>query len=250
MSPRVTARRTSISTSDAGGDSSDAAKDAGSDGACPSGMVTIPDAGYCIDSTEVTRTSYAAFLASNPSTSTQLPECSWNASFIPTTWDTSQGSLPVVYVDWCDAYAYCKWDGKRMCGKIGGGPLPFSMATDPTASQWYRACSANGGLPYPYGNSYAAGTCNAAVPDASIAPVGGFSQCLGGYPGLFDMSGNVEEWQDSCDGTSGATDNCRDQAGAFDYSSGDPVGSTRCDFLDSDTRSAHYHDVGIRCCAP
>jgi len=212
-------------------------------------MVPIPGADYCIDGTEVTRGQYAAFLAGNPSTSGQPAACAWNASFLPSPWDSSLTNYPVVYVDWCDAYAYCKWAGKRLCGAIGGGPLAQGRATDPTASQWYRACSANGALTYPYGTAYAANACNAPTGGA-IAPVASFASCVGGYAGLFDMAGNVEEWQDSCDGVTGPDDNCRNQAGTFQYLTGDPQGSTRCDFIDSDSRNSQLPDVGIRCCSP
>ena len=47
---------------------------------------------------------------------------------------------PIVWVDWCDAYAYCKGVGKRLCGAIGGGPVDFHTGyADTNQSQWYRA---------------------------------------------------------------------------------------------------------------
>ena len=80
-----------------------------------------------------------------------------------------------------------------------------------------------------------------------VVPVGSLSGCQGGVPGLFDMTGNVEEWQDSCDGDSGPNDMCSNGAGAFDY--GDPPTGERCDFADSDPRRSQFPDVGFRCCA-
>jgi formylglycine-generating enzyme required for sulfatase activity len=230
----------------------DGGSDATSEGGCPAGggppMVDV--GGYCVDSTEVTRAQYNQFLQSTPSTSGQLPECAWNVSYLPTPFDLSEPNLPVVYVDWCDAYAFCKWAGKRLCGKIGGGALPFSGgATDSTQAQWYRACSKEGTQLYPYGNVYDPTACNGAEDGGVLSAVKSFPKCEGGYKGLFDMSGNVEEWQDSCSGTTGANDDCRDQAGAFDYFS-PAAKSTQCNAIDSDPRSARVAGVGIRCCGP
>ena len=227
------------------------AGDAAKEGGCPgtSGPTMVNVGGYCIDSTEVTRAQYNLFLQSNPSTSGQLPECAWNTTYLPSPFDLSQPNFPVGYVDWCDAYAYCKWAGKRMCGKIGGGALALSSATNANESQWYRACSLNGTRTYPYGNVYNPTTCNGAEDGGALAAAGAFSGCVGGYAGIFDMAGNVEEWQDSCDGVNGASDNCRDQGGTYGYVP--PASdSTRCGFLDSDRRDFHEDDVGIRCCAP
>jgi formylglycine-generating enzyme required for sulfatase activity len=214
-------------------------------------MVLVTGANYCIDSTEVTRGQYAAFLATNPSTSGQPAECAFNTNFTPNPWNPTPTDLPVTNVDWCDARAFCLWAGKRLCGAIGGGALAMSNSnsTDGNLSQWYRACSANGTLAYPYGGNYVAGACNAPTGDAGLAPVKSFSGCTGGYAGIYDMAGNVEEWQDSCDSNNGASDNCREQSGTYGYVSGDPAGSTRCDFLDSDQRGAQLDDVGIRCCS-
>jgi len=229
------------------------AGDAGKEGGCPgtSGPVMVDVGGYCIDSTEVTRAQYNQFLQSSPSTGGQPAECAWNSTYLPAPFDLTKPDFPVVYVDWCDAHAYCKWAGKRMCGKIGGGPLPFGAVTDPSQSQWYRACSQNGIQTYPYGNTYDPLACNGAEDGGAIAAVGSFNKCVGGYPGLVDMAGNVEEWQDSClVGDAGsAADDCRDQSGSFSYLPPAST-STKCGFTDSDGRSNHLSDVGIRCCAP
>jgi hypothetical protein len=54
-----------------------------------------------------------------------------------------------VCVDWCDAHAYCKPVGKRLCGKIGGGPNLYADYASASSSEWYRACSSGGSFTYP-----------------------------------------------------------------------------------------------------
>jgi len=111
-------------------------------------MVRLPQ-GYCIDTTEVTRAHYSAWLATTPSTALQIAECSWNTSFAPnpscmTTASVCQSNCsdhPQVCVDWCDAYSYCQAMGKRLCGKLGGGSNAFADYASASLSQWYSACT-------------------------------------------------------------------------------------------------------------
>src|SRR5436190_6931316 len=102
--------------------------------AIPMGAPGYPGT-YCIDRTEVTAKQYADFLATNPSTVFQPNYCTWNNTFAPQAsagtsncenlllaYDPANHPLnPVACVDWCDAYAYCKSVGKRLCGAFGGG---------------------------------------------------------------------------------------------------------------------------------
>ena len=45
----------------------------------------------------------------------------------PTSYDpAAKAERPVVCVDWCDAQAYCRAAGKRLCGRIQtGASLPW-----------------------------------------------------------------------------------------------------------------------------
>ncbi|MBI5534981.1 MAG: SUMF1/EgtB/PvdO family nonheme iron enzyme [Deltaproteobacteria bacterium] len=187
---------------------------------------------YCIDSTEVTQAHYAQFLAAVQATpGTEHPECGLNKDYSPTLWpDSAENEFckhdmwtpsatpnrPVVCIDWCDAYAYCTWAGKRLCGKVGGGPGPFSPGTvsgpDPnnpaanaSLSEWYNACSQGGITPYPYGDTYQPTTClgwDALDPDAGgkgLGDVGSFAGCHGTaapYSFIADLSGSVSEFTD------------------------------------------------------
>jgi sulfatase modifying factor 1 len=215
---------------------------------CPRGMVPVELPGqslYCIDATEVTQEAYSAFLAAAPPDVDQLPECDWNSSFSPQGGMLGPGDLPVRGVDWCDAYAYCAWAGKRLCGRIGGGSTPNVGFDDPTQSQWYAACSAGGVQEYPYGPDEIGGVCADGFLGESD-PVKANACCVGGVPGLYDMVGNVLEWEDSCKGTNGANDECRVRGGNI------PFGGGSCDSSDSVDRDGDLFGIGagigFRCC--
>jgi sulfatase modifying factor 1 len=215
--------------------------------------------GYSIDATEVTRCQYHAWLATTPSTNGQVSACTWNDSYEPICeWPPgSKGDHPVVCVDWCDAYAYCKAVGKRLCGKIGGGSTEYTTGyDDATESQWHNACSSGGMNEYPYGDTYELQTCNGtdktgtgctsgSCTTVEVGSLGGCESGVSGYTGVYDLSGNVSEWDDSCNGTSGQSDNCHVRAGSFnDYDL-----FLRCDYGSSIGRSNFADSIGFRCCS-
>ena len=240
---------------------------------CPKGMVETSRAGgggaYCIDEIEVTKYQYDKFITANVLIDDQEAFCKppVNKSFIPrggwpvieappsfpnqpNTGKAFNYSLPVHYVDWCDAYAYCKWAGKQLCGSVTGGAVAFDQANNAESGAWYNACSAQGALTYSYGNAFQAFTCNGGVDasfsdNAACGPVanqrsgygcvgrgdeGIYSSnngdvngsytivyhagCAGGVSGLYHMIGNVAEWENSCDGTL-PTSNCRVRGGSY-----------------------------------
>jgi hypothetical protein len=237
----------------------DAAADStATDGMCPLGApgpAMIPVSDFCIDSTEITIAQYTAFLTAKAGdTSGQPPACLWNASFIPSGWpQPGTSDIAVVGVDWCDAYMYCAWAGKRLCGNSDGGSSDPNDWANPAVSEWFRACSRNGdGVHlYPYGLDYDASACNGADYGAG-GPLSSRATCQGGYPGLLDLSGNVFEWEDSCfvpspeaGDQTGATDGCNVRGGAFDQ------GATglRCDFNFAFQRANRGMNTGIRCCS-
>lgn len=226
-------------------------------GPCPTGrgpeMVEIPGLGgsYCIDSTEVTNAQYAEFLADRGAdTSGQPSFCGFNDDFVPASgWPaTGMDNYPVAHVDWCDAFAFCEWAGKRMCGRIGAGALVRNgNDTDATASQWFNACTAGGVRTYPYVGPFQASACNGMALNAGRAvEVGTLPGCEGGFDGVFDMSGNVGEWVDSCDGRNGASDVCN----IFGGSAIESAQTLRCAHATSGNRSQSGSLAGVRCCSP
>jgi formylglycine-generating enzyme required for sulfatase activity len=200
---------------------------------------------FCIDATEANGNQYGNFLdAANKPTPPSY--CSWNTDYTPSqNWPLTNTAMPVVGVNWCQAWAFCAWAGKRLCGKIGGGPSGYDDQGQNT-DEWYYACSKGGTLQYPYGASYDADACNSS--DTGVGTTwkpGSQVTCEGGFKGLFDLSGNVTEWVDACDGTTGQDDHCHDRNGS--YLTG--PGSQICNATWKDKRSDTYPDVGIRCCA-
>jgi formylglycine-generating enzyme required for sulfatase activity len=207
---------------------------------------------FCIDSTEVSNDQYSAFLAASPAlTLAPSPACSYKTSFAPSSAIPSgKGSEPVVWVDWCDAYAFCGWAGKHLCGALQGGSSSEANAANPAVDEWYVACSMSGTYVYPYAsNTYVQGKCNdSEAKTNSLRDVGTFPGCVGGYPGIFDMNGNAYEWEDACAVSVGASDACLIRGGAFDFS-GTGYGGCNTYFNDYTVeRSDSYNDTGFRCC--
>lgn len=202
---------------------------------------------YCIDSTEVTNNQYAAWLGLVMGMEIpQVTECTFNTSFVPANGMAPPADeAPVTLVDWCDAAAFCAWHGKRLCGKIGGGSVPYSEITSAAVSQWHNACSHRGELFYPYGNTYAVSACNGQDKGLGAAvAVASQSICVGGFPGIFDMSGNVWEWEDACDGATGENDTCRRRGGGFAS-----IGSDLdCSTAGGQARGTANATTGFRCC--
>lgn len=229
-----------------GGGGDDGGKTVGPEG-CPGDMVKIPAGNdtYCVDVTEVTNEAYAKFLDAKPSISNQPAQCKWNTSFTPGSFPPATGEekFPVVEVDWCDARAYCAWANKRLCGRIGEGELLFGDYADAKKSQWFNACSKGGALNYPYGNGYEEKACNGNKHGAdAVVEAGSLASCE--VSGIFDLSGNVLEWEDACDGGMGENDRCRIRGGSYL----DDITTLRCDYNLDITRNKALPNVGFRCC--
>jgi len=215
-----------------------------------------PVESYCVDATEATRADYAAFISSGVSTTGQGAVCAWNDTYAPEcNWPPAAGSeqLPVGCVDWCDAAAYCKWSGKRLCGKVGGGPAPYAQTPEPVR-ELVNACSKEGAQSYPFGDLYDPQACVGADFDGTQGfqpgsdvpkPVGSVSTCEGPYPGLFDLSGNADEWEDACNNMTGSGDSCVTRGGGYQSDSF----FLKCGALGGTGRNNHVPDLGIRCCS-
>ncbi len=206
---------------------------------------------FCIDSHEVSQQAYSAWLSSSPDPSSQTGTCDSNDSYDPDLVACSGGSytpavtpeLPVTCVDWCDAKAYCLAMDKRLCGALAGGSASFQQHADPGESQWMRACSAAGSRVYPYGDVYEQDRCNGSDYGAGAPVEGAFLECVGGVTGLYDMSGNVGEWEDSCNGPAPVFP-CRVRGGSYLEGAED----LRCDTAREAKRRDVMADVGFRCC--
>ena len=128
---------------------------------------------FYIDEFEVTNADYQKFI---DATGHHAPRHWANRKY-----PEGEDNLPVVYVNWKDANAYCRWAGKRL----------------PTEIEWEKAARGTDARIWPWGNEFDITKCNVESWEGSgPKPVGSYSQCVSPY-GVYDMAGNVWEWTDS-----------------------------------------------------
>jgi hypothetical protein len=166
---------------------------------CPEGMVDLPTLGACIDQ-------YEASIGSSLEAASAASVAPWAS------------------IGWAEASAACAASGKRLCSE----------------AEWLDACRGPARGEYPYGASYDPTACNGVERGILAAMNTGFNgRCEGGYPGLFDMSGNLQEWTASCSG-----DACSARGGGF----GDDALALRCGSGALVARGTSQPDLGFRCC--
>jgi formylglycine-generating enzyme required for sulfatase activity len=137
---------------------------------------------FYIDKTEVTNAQYQACVEARACDTPKDTTYYVKANY---------AQHPVVWVDWYQAKAYCKWAGKRL----------------PTEAEWEKAARGTDGLIYPWGNTFDGTKLNFADKNTSFdwsdsnwddgyagtAPVGSYPDGASPY-GALDMAGNVWEW--------------------------------------------------------
>ncbi len=144
----------------------------------PSRVAVVPP--FWLDKTEVTVLAYRTCVekGSCPKPARSSPSC---------TYELGEPLLPISCIPWTSAQAFCSSVGKRL----------------PREVEWELAARGTSPIKYPWGGGSAAG-CGASVTLASDAtqrscggkrPMKVGSHTMGASPyGIFDMSGNVEEW--------------------------------------------------------
>jgi len=251
----------SPSPNDDGGSSIDSGGDASSnpdaaDGGCPGTagptMVRVTDSHgtFCIDSTEVTNKQLNAFILSL-TRPTPPAVCSFKATYGGAM--RADNNLPAVQVDWCDAWMYCAWAGKRLCGSRNGTVIDdLGPANDPKVSEWFAACSRSGTRQYPYAGALDPDRCNGCQRTSScsdggspVLAVGVLTTCVGGFDGIFDMSGNVAEWEDNCD----ANNTCPPRGGTANSGGADLACAASGTLPGISKRDEKGTRFGMRCCA-
>jgi len=198
---------------------------------------------FWMDETEVSRAQYGEFLAATSSGAADgfnLDVCKGhNDSFqVNASVDLADGTRPVGGVDWCDAAAFCKWAGKRLCGTYESAGL--------TVSEFESVCTngTDGSFRSSEEFALAKGTCQGGA--SGPATVNGMPACITPTE-IQNLVGNVKEWTAECDGP-GHDAQCRFRGGSYQCTSSSPE-TWGCAGKASLARSKAFDDLGFRCCA-
>lgn len=132
---------------------------------------------FSIDKYEVTNALYQACEDQGACT----PPQSTASNSHPSYYDNPEfANYPVIYVNWHQAQAFCKWRGARL----------------PTEAEWEKAARGTDTRMYPWGNELDAAFANFHWNVSDTTRVGSYEDGKSPY-GVYDMAGNVWEWVSS-----------------------------------------------------
>jgi len=152
------------------------------------------------------------------------------------------GVRPWFNVLWRDAKAACEQIGWRLC----------------TGSEYTRACGGPGGFAYTFGALFEQGMCNLREAFrvegrmfASESPTGFFERCVSAE-GIYDMTGNLWEWNADQGNEFSSEARFHQGAGwrtvAEQHRDGDMQCSRTMTIPESSAAMHHSSMVGFRCC--
>jgi formylglycine-generating enzyme len=159
---------------------------------------------------------------------------------------------PMRCVDFCDAEAYCRWAGKRLCYDRNGYG---NYGPSGSPREWLIACSNGHSNVFPWGDEASDNPCNTgqgaeacittANPICGPHSAGQGSACAN-QRGIQDLIGNVAEWAFSCAFVDPAQPleptKCLTRGGGYD-------GELRaCDYEATTPSSTRLPSLGFRCC--
>lgn len=210
-------------------------------GTHPMVRIPTPTGSYCMDVNEVTVAQMEAYDGATPSAPAGLP------SKCATIWDHwyprdvgIDKSEPAINTNWCQAWAYCRWAGKRLCrsidtkGAITLANSELGWACGQGATKTAR----------PYGTAYVKGTCDVESGRSTPIAITTTPACHGAsapYDKVLNLIGSAEEWSDECPDATG----CLARGGYFGHASNVAV----CAYEFKYALGAQYASLGFRCCA-
>jgi formylglycine-generating enzyme required for sulfatase activity len=198
---------------------------------------------YKIDLLPVTQAQFAEFVAAGKAPPPAIDEAAWRAQggdvsdpaeLARFVWHgpTPPGDRldhPVVLVTWDEATRYCAWRGE----------LRGQVRRLPTAEEFERAARGDGGVAYPWGNTFDPHKLNSAdLGPKDTVPAGTFTQGASPF-GVLEMAGNVKQWTSS-PGESGSK--LVKGSGWHDH-----AGQGRAASSVAITPSSRHIDIGFRC---
>lgn len=162
-------------------------------------------------------------------------------------WPNQEGEEPLVMKTWYEARDACARAGKRLCGD----------------TEWTVACEGQERLPYPYGYERSAEACNIDKPHPAVneralgsrdpavreaearrlwqgEPSGARPACVSPY-GVFDMTGNVDEWV--------VNESGRPYRSGLKGGYWGPVRDRCRPMTTAHSESFSFYQIGFRCCA-
>ena len=129
---------------------------------------------YWIDQTEVTNAMYVHCEVDGLCAPTYSSGSQTRSSYLG---NQHFDNVPVIFVTWDDAQAYCDWAGRRL----------------PSEAEWEKAARGTDGRIYPWAGALDCSNANYAGCTGDTTAVGSYPAGASPY-GALDMAGNVWEW--------------------------------------------------------